>query len=74
MLTNEQIKGMIESHTFYNNEESELMSLCRAIEQAARREALEDVAKWIEPQRNDIPACGFEFAAALRALITKEQP
>ena len=45
MLTNEQIKEMIEVHTFYNSKEAELMSLCRAIEQAARREALEEAAK-----------------------------
>lgn len=27
----------------------------------------EKIATWIEPQRNDIPACGFEFAASIRA-------
>lgn len=32
----------------------------------------ERIAAWIEPQRNDIPACGFEFAAAIRALAHQE--
>lgn len=26
-----------------------------------------NIAAWIEPQRNDVPASGIEFAAALRA-------
>ena len=33
-----------------------------------RAQALEDVAAWIEPQRVDVPAHGWEFAAAIRAL------
>jgi hypothetical protein len=33
---------------------------------------LEEAAKMVEVQRNDIPACGFEFAAVIRAL--KGQP
>ena len=28
----------------------------------------EKIAAWIEPQRNDIPATGAEFAAAIRAI------
>lgn len=39
--------------------------------QLAEKAVLEKVAAWIEPQRNDIPAYGFEFAAAIRNL--KEQ-
>ena len=35
----------------------------------AVRDAIEEVAKRVEVQRNDIPANGFEFAAAIRALI-----
>lgn len=38
---------------------------------AARNAALEEVANWIEPQRNDIPANGFEFATAIRNLKDK---
>jgi hypothetical protein len=33
-----------------------------------RNEVLEEAASFVEVQRNDIPACGFEFAAAIRAL------
>jgi hypothetical protein len=33
-----------------------------------RKEVLEEAAAFVEVQRNDIPACGFEFAAAIRAL------
>jgi hypothetical protein len=36
-----------------------------------RNEVLEEVASFVEVQRNDIPACGFEFAAAIRALKNK---
>ena len=32
-----------------------------------RAEGMREAAKFVETQRNDIPACGFEFAAALRA-------
>ena len=35
----------------------------------AVRDAIEEVAKRVEVQRNDVPANGFEFAAAIRALI-----
>jgi len=33
-----------------------------------RAQALEDAASWIEEQRAEIPAHGWEFAAAIRAL------
>ena len=36
--------------------------------QACYAKAIEDAAAFVEVQRNDIPACGFEFAAAIRAL------
>ena len=32
-----------------------------------RAEGMREAAKFVETQRNDIPACGFEFAAAIRA-------
>ena len=32
-----------------------------------RAEGMEEAAKFIEHQRNDIPATGYEFAAAIRA-------
>ena len=31
-----------------------------------RREERERIAAWIEPQRSDVPAHGWEFAAAIR--------
>ena len=31
----------------------------------------ERIATWIEPQRNDVPATGYEFALAIRALNTE---
>jgi hypothetical protein len=36
--------------------------------QEAERQCREQCALWLEPQRNDIPATGKEFAAALRAM------
>lgn len=30
------------------------------------RETVEKIAEWLEPQRSDVPAHGWEFAAALR--------
>jgi hypothetical protein len=41
--------------------------------QASRRAALEEIAAWIEPQRNDVAAHGFEFAAAIRALAAGDK-
>jgi hypothetical protein len=35
----------------------------------ALRDTLERAAGIIEVQRNDIPACGHEFAAVIRAMI-----
>ena len=32
-----------------------------------RAEGMREAAKFVETQRNVIPACGFEFAAAIRA-------
>ena len=32
-----------------------------------RAEGMRMAADFVEPQRNDIPACGFEFAADIRA-------
>lgn len=40
----------------------------RAMAAAAEQES---IAAWIETQRNDVPACGFEFAAAIRSRGTK---
>lgn len=45
-----------------NNEEE-----CRAFIKMLVRQTKEDIANWIEPQRNDVPATGEEFAAAIRA-------
>lgn len=33
----------------------------------AQKENTEDIAAWIESQRNDMPATGSEFAAVIRA-------
>lgn len=41
-----------------------------AVAQKAAEAEREAIAAWIDPQRNDIPACGFEFAAAIRARGT----
>jgi hypothetical protein len=40
----------------------------RAYAALVRADALEDAASWIEEQRAEIPAHGWEFAAAIRAL------
>ena len=37
-----------------------------------RAQALEEAAAWLESQRADIPAHGWEFAAAIRDLSTAE--
>lgn len=61
----------------YGNDDGLLSdSLCgrNAIERFAalvRNEVLEEAAAFVEVQRNDIPARGFEFAAAIRALKDK---
>lgn len=39
----------------------------------ARNEVIEEIAAWVEPQRVVIPAHGWEFAAAIRALKKGEQ-
>jgi len=42
-------------------------------EPARLREAdVERIAKWLEGQRNDVPAHGWEFAAALRAALAED--
>lgn len=40
---------------------------------AAEAATIESIAAWIEPQRNDVPATGKEFASAIRALLPKEE-
>lgn len=40
----------------------------RARDIEVAKAVLEAAATWIESQRNDIPATGKEFAAAIRAL------
>ena len=42
--------------------------IIRARDLEVARLVLEAAATWIESQRNDIPATGKEFAAAIRAL------
>ena len=37
-----------------------------ALVTAAYARGVADIADWIEPQRNDVPATGAEFAAAIR--------
>ncbi len=36
---------------------------------AAWENAQKEIANWIEPQRNDIPATGNEFAEAIRTFV-----
>ena len=45
-----------------NNEEE-----CRAFIKMLVRQTKEDIAAWIESQRNDVPTTGEEFAADIRA-------
>ena len=49
--------GWIEIHTQH----------LRKVFDLVRAEENEACAKFVETQRNDIPACGFEFAEAIRA-------
>lgn len=48
--------------------EIELLRKDAALVAARERER---IAAWIEPQRNDVPATGYEFALAIRALNTE---
>ena len=45
----------------------ELQVFAAKVADLVRAEENEACAKFVETQRNDIPACGFEFAAAIRA-------
>ncbi|MBS0257212.1 MAG: hypothetical protein JSR13_05785 [Proteobacteria bacterium] len=53
----------------------QLLSEAEKREREARAKALEDLAEWIEGQRKDVPAHGWEFAAAIRerALQSEER-
>ena len=44
-----------------------LREVLRDATKEAKEEENEACAKFVETQRNDIPACGFEFAEAIRA-------
>lgn len=46
---------------------NELPDLTTPVLNRIRAEGMRMAADFVEPQRNDIPACGFEFAAAIRA-------
>ena len=46
-------------------------ALCEAAARIGAEKEREEIAKWVEPQRNDIPATGIEFAAAIRNRSTK---
>ena len=48
-------------------EAAQLPNLATPVLNRIRAEGMREAAKFVETQRNDIPACGFEFAAALRA-------
>ncbi len=45
-------------------------AICRAQYEAGYEAALEKIAYWIETQRNEIPAHGWEFATAIRELCS----
>lgn len=53
----------------------ELLSEAEKREKEARAKALDDLSGWIEEQRKDVPAHGWEFAAAIRerALQSEER-
>ena len=44
-----------------------LPNLATPVLNRIRAEGMREAAKFVETQRNVIPACGFEFAAAIRA-------
>lgn len=51
----------------YRGDKENVLTACAAFRNAVLGEA----ADWIKTQRNDIPACGEEFSAAILALRTK---
>jgi Skp family chaperone for outer membrane proteins len=56
--------------------DAKIASLRKELDDAkatARKEALDEIATWIEPQRSDVPAHGWEFAAAIRRLAGEER-
>ena len=66
----EQNEKMRESLAQYSNGASAALSLpdlASPVLNKYRAEGMQMAADFVEPQRNDIPACGFEFAAAIRA-------
>lgn len=50
---------------------NELLALCRTIEKAARREAMDYVAQWLE--MSDAPLSRKAAADAIRALMGEER-
>lgn len=51
----------------------QLLSEAEKREREARAKALENLAVWIEGQRKDVPAYGWEFAAAIRELALQSE-
>ena len=56
----------------HNDNENKAAGAPSGLSAKAMRDAIKEerewIAAWIEQQRNDIPATGREFAAAIRAL------
>jgi hypothetical protein len=46
------------------------LTLFERFAQLVAEQEKESIAAWVEPQRNDIPATGAEFARAIRARTT----
>lgn len=62
--------GLVPDSPFVGVREWQSTALTKFAALVAAREK-ERIAAWIEPQRNDVPATGYEFALAIRALNTE---
>ena len=69
MTTTEEVIRLARESGFVlsDNATDEAITRFKRLVDLVRAEENEACAKFVETQRNDIPACGFEFAAAIRA-------
>lgn len=69
MTTTEEVIRLARESGFvlFDNATDEAITRFKRLVDLVRSEENEACAKFVETQRNDIPACGFEFAAAIRA-------
>jgi hypothetical protein len=54
------------NHGMAQPDKAEYRAMARTALQAALPLIVEQVAAWLEKQRDDVPACGWEFAATIR--------